>query len=258
MRQETFKIPQQDALILDLDVGKDLDYVYVNNKGLVGTRDGNFTPEVRPKHPMVRFFTNNSILLVDGRTTANTNGWLYSRSGKLTNTYYFGDGIQDLEVVSGRIAVTYFDEGVFGRDGPNDEGLAIFDENGELLFGYNSRYGEIRISDCYCCCKHGTNRLLLFPYVEFNLIEFNVDTFEETYSMVPNELNGSSAITSTKNSIVFYSPYHSRYALLEWLCHTNSITLKGHHSGGLRGLKNGQFLSVGEQGFTIVNISEYG
>ncbi len=107
------------------------------------------------KFPIVRQFSKNSFLIADARTTKETdNGFIYDLKGNLLRQFYAGDGIQDVEIVNGKIIITYFDEGVFGTDGPNNEGLVIFNDTGKPLFNFNSNYPEQQIVDCYCICKH--------------------------------------------------------------------------------------------------------
>jgi len=48
-------------------------------------------------------------------------------------TFYVGDGIEDFEVVKKGIVITYFDEGIYGSKGPSNEGLVLFDFNGQIL-----------------------------------------------------------------------------------------------------------------------------
>lgn len=120
---------------------------------------------------------------------------------------------------------------------------------------YNEKHGDQIISDCYCICKHGTNRVLFLPYTDFPLIELNLDNGEEKKYEIPEQVKGSNGLTSTRDSIIFHSPYMDKRGLYKWRKGEKEIEKIGEYSEGLRGLKNGRFIMNGEKGFTILDLN---
>lgn len=198
-----------------------------------------------------------TFLVADARVTKRTeNCVIYNLEGAVLGQFFTGDGIEDIEVIKEKIIVSYFDEGILGMDGPNHQGLVIFDFGGKILFGYNHKHGAQMITDCYCICRHGTNRILCFPYPEFPFIELNVDTFDEMIGQVPEEVKGSASMTSTPDSIIFHSPYKDKGGFFRWKIGAKEVEKIGRFPGKLRGLKNGRFLSMGEKEFTIIEFQD--
>ena len=255
MREVTTNIELDGEVLVDIDVLTDNSYIAITDKGSVVFPFDKIELRQLFKFPIIRQLTDNSFLVADSRTDKTDNCFIYDLKGNVLGQFFVGDGIQDIEVLRNRIIITYFDEGVFGTDGPNNEGLVLFDFNGKILFKYNEKHGDQIISDCYCICKHGVNRILFLPYTDFPLIELNLDTGEEKKFEIPEQLKGSNGLTSTTDSIIFHSPYEDKRGLYKWRTGDKGIEKIGEYSEGLRGLKNGRFISVGQKGFTILDLN---
>lgn len=256
MREVTTNIELDGEVLVDIDVFTDDSYIAITDKGNVVFPSG--TIEVRQsfRFPIIRQVTSGSFLVADSRTRERgDNCFIYDLKGNVIRHFYVGDGIQDIEVLHDRIIVTYFDEGVFGANGPNNEGLVLFDFDGKILFKYNEKHGDQIISDCYCICKHGTNRVVFLPYTDFPLIELNLDTGDEKKYETPEELKGSNGLTTTVDSIIFHSPYEDKRGIYKWRIGDKTAEKVAEYGEGLRGLNNGRFIASGEKGFTILDLN---
>lgn len=256
MREYITNIDLDSEVLVDVDPSTSDFYIGITDKGNVVVPFDKIEITQAFKFPIIRQLTDNSFLIADSRTSNHTeNCFIYDFKGNLLRQFFVGDGVQDIEILHDKIIVTYFDEGVYGDDGPNNEGLVIFDFKGEILLKYKEKHGDQIISDCYCICKHGTNRILFLPYTDFLLIELNLDNGEEIKYVIPEEVKGSNGLTSTADSIIFHSPYEDKRGLYKWKTGEKKVEKIGEYSEGLRGLKNGRFMTKGEKGFTILDLS---
>jgi hypothetical protein len=256
MREVTTNIELDGEDLVDIDVSTDDSYLAITDKGNIISPFDRVKIHQSFKFPVIRQLNDSSFLIADSRTNEkDDNCFIYGREGNMLKQFYVGDGIQDIEVVRDKIIVTYFDEGVYGADGPNNEGLVVFDFDGNILSKYNEKHGDQIISDCYCICKHGANRVLFLPYTDFPLIELNLDTGDEKKFEIPETLKGSKGLTSTADRIIFHSPYEDKRGIYNWKIGDKTAERVGEYSEGLRGLKNGRFISSGQKGFTILDLN---
>lgn len=112
------------------------------------------------------------------------------------------------------------------------------------------------IADCYCICKHGTNRILFYAYTDFKLSELNLDTFKIESFETPKAFSGASAILGTEDKIIFHSSYNDKRSFFSWDRKEKEVIKFGDYSPGLTGIKNGKFLIYGDSGYTIINPTE--
>jgi hypothetical protein len=253
MREVTTNIELDGEVLVNIDVLADDSYIAITDKGRVVSLFDKIEISHSFEFPIIRQINDNSFLIADSRTREKTgNCFIYDLKGNALRQFFAGDGIQDIEMFRDKIIVTYFDEGVYGADGPSNGGLVLFDFDGKILSKYNEKHGDQIISDCYCICKHGANRVLFLPYIEFPLIELNLDTGDERKFEIPEHLKGSNGLTSTADSIIFHSPYVDERGIYKWRTGDKTAERIGEYSEGLHGLKNGRFISSGQKGFTIV------
>ncbi|MEC1178190.1 hypothetical protein P9B03_06815 [Metasolibacillus meyeri] len=119
----------------------------------------------------------------------------------------------------------------------------------------NSSESSVHIDDCYCMCKHGSNKVLFYTYSEFELSELNLDTFEIKNKVAPTEVAGSSAIVSCRNKVYFFSPYGAEHTIYLWDMEKNAISTIGKYPQHLRGIHEGLFLAFSESSYTIIELS---
>ena len=253
MTDRSINIEVGQSKILDLDSNEQGRFIAFTNSRTVITNDTSLTIEKEFRFPIIRRLDSTTFLIADTRTDKLPNGNIYNFNGQLIKSFLIGDGIQDIIVHDKRIVATYFDEGVFGDDGPNNDGLAIFDLLGHQLFGFNSSIRTIGIEDCYCICKHKPNTVLFYAYSDFKVYELNVDNFEFTSFDTPDDFSGASAISSTNDNIIFHSSYHEKTSFFSWDKDKNEVVKFSNYSPLLKGIGNGKFLAFGDSGFTIIN-----
>lgn len=256
MTEQTINIDVGQSKILNLDADDQGNFIaFTDNKTII-TNDHNLKIEIDFRFPIIRRLSNDTFFIADCRTEKVNNGYIFNFNGQLVKSFLAGDGIEDIVVHRNKIVITYFDEGVYGSDGPNRDGLAVFNIEGQQEFGVNSNAGDMAISDCYCICKHGTNRVLFYAYTDLKVFELNLDTFKIESFETPNDFSGISAITSTADKIIFHSSYHDKRSFFSWDRNKNEVIKFGDYSPGLTGINNGKFLIYDNNNYTIVNPTE--
>lgn len=243
--------------LLDLDFKSIGDFVGITDNNKIILPYFNFQIDFNFIYPLIGKINQNLLLVVDVRSIKrNKNGYIFNSQGELINQFYAGDGIENIKILGDKIIISYFDEGVMGDLGPNNEGLSVFDLNGEYLFGYNEKHGELIIFDCYCMCKFDNQKILFLAYSDFKLIELNINTYEEKTYQIPTILRGSVAMTSWKNKVYFYSPYDDKGGIYEWEFGSESANKIGSYDKFLKDFGNGRFISFekGHEFCTIVDV----
>jgi len=206
------------------------------------------------RFPMVRALGEDLALIVDSRAGKKPNGWIIDSSGEVIRNFYAGDAIEDVLVSDRYIVISYFDESACSSSGIEGNGVAVFDEQGNYLFGYREIFGDqaVNVYDCYCTCWTQENWVLFFPYMEFPLVSFDLENKSQQIYSVPDELRGSNAISCKDNTVFFHSPYDDENGIYRWTLNEGNATRIGGYSGRLRGLTSGRFLAIEKSGYTIV------
>ena len=255
MTETEFYIQNGNDKIFDLALFDENSFIAYSDKKEVITFHKRVFIEREIKYPVIRFIDNDKFLLADTRTEDNKpNAFIYDFNGKLLKAFLAGDGIEDILIHDNKIVVTYFDEGVFGEDGPNNDGLSVFNIDGKREFGFNESVQGIHIYDCYCICKHDNNKVLFYAYDFFNVIQLNLDTFQWQEFKTPHDFEGASALTSIDDKIIFHSSYQDKKSFFVWNRNDNTVIKASEYSPKLKGLENGKFLKFGEKGFTIIDV----
>lgn len=254
MDEQVTNIDTGAAKVLDLDADGQGSFIAFCDSGQVIANDKRVFINSQIQFPIIRILDGNKFLLADSRTEDDKpNAFVYDFTGQLLNSFLAGDGIQDILVHHNKIVVTYFDEGVFGADGPNNNGLSVFNFEGKQEFGFNESVDGLHIYDCYCICKHGNDKVLFYAYDYFDVTELNLDSYKWEKVKTPTDFKGASALTSKNGKIIFHSSYDDKQSFFEWNTQTMQVNKIGKYSSHLKGLDDGKFLAVGESGFTIIS-----
>lgn len=161
--------------------------------------------------------------------------------------------MEDVVIVADKIIFSYFDEGVFGNPGPNNEGIAIFDFNGLFLYGFNSTNQDM-IVDCYAMCKYDNDRILFYIYPDFPLVELNINTFKAVIHKTSDKFVGAHAMSAYQGQVLYYGGYNNNEKFYLWNIWQQQAVLIGEYSGGhIRGIGDGKFISVEKNGFKIID-----
>jgi hypothetical protein len=208
--------------------------------------------------PKVAAIDDETVLLVNSRAWTEKNGWVITSSGEVKANFYAGDAIQDILTSSSFIVVSYFDESALTSSGVEGNGVAIFDLNGNFLFGYRDLFKEksVDIADCYAVCWAQENILLFFPYTDFPLVSFDLWSKTQKIYETPECVAGSGAIATLNDKVYFHSPYHDEAGIYEWRIGSESAERIGSYSTPLRGLRNGKFLGVEKAGYVVISTSD--
>lgn len=254
MTETVIYVDTGQGKILSIDVNGDSSFIAYTDSKEVITADKKFLIGVGIKFPIIRFLDQNKFLLADTRTSNESpNAYIFNFDGELQTSFLAGDGIEDILIHNNKIVVTYFDEGVFGQDGPNNNGLSVFSFDGKFQFGFNESADGLHIVDCYCICKHNRNKILFYAYDLFNVIELNLDNFGWKEFKTPADFQGASAMTSIGGKVIFHSSYHDKETFFMWDMQKDEVAKVGEYSFHLKGLENGKFLALGEKGFTVID-----
>ncbi len=256
MTEEVISIDIGNDEIINLDADDKGNFIAFTKNKRVVTNDHQLALAITIRFPIIRRLDANRFLIADGRTwKSSLNGFIYNFNGQLLHSFLAGDGIEDILIHHHKIIITYFDEGVSGDTGPNNDGLAIFNLEGKQEFGLNSSAGELLIIDCYCICKHGTNRILFYAYNNFDLVELNLDTFKQQRFKTPSDFEGAMSLSSFSDKIIFHSIYSDKKSFFIWDRTKQEVTKFGTYEGYLKGIKNGKFLIHDISGYTIIDIT---
>ena len=206
------------------------------------------------KFPKARAIDDDTAVVVNSRAGTENNGQIVSSSGE-TQSFYAGDAIQDVLASHDFIVITYFDESALTSPGIEGNGVAVFDIGGNFLFGYRDLFGDeaVAIADCYAACWDTENRMLFFPYTDFPLVSFDLNTKTQQIWETPDSVVGCGAISVLEDRVFFHRPYRDKGSILEWKIGSESAQNIGTYSKHLRGLKQGKFLAVEPDGYVIVS-----
>jgi hypothetical protein len=264
MRQQvTNTFGNELGIARDVDVTTDGRWCAIFQRGseqVIAFQGGDEIRKTPPiKFPIIRWVGNDHILVADTRidSITSSNAWIYKSDGILQTTFCAGDAINDAVANKNAIVFTYFDEGVFGNIPPSNDGVAVFTLDGQLLFGYQSFFGEsaVDVADCYCACRGDRDEVLFVPYTDFPLVRLNIATRSQKIEVLPEVLHGTRALVAIGDNLFFYGPYGQRSAIFEYKSGRDA-RLVDTHAGPLRGLTQGRFISVGEHEYTIVYATE--
>jgi len=256
MRETVTYIENIEGKILNIDVKADNTFLAITDKKEVVTSSTIFTINGEVHFPIIRELNSKEFLIANLRNkNDNENAFIYDFNGNLKTKFKAGDGIEDIVINADKIVITYFDEGVFGDDGYNNNGLSIFDFNGNFQFGFNQNQQGLVIHDCYCICKIDDRKIAFYAYDFFNVIELDLNDFTITKLETPNIFEGANAMSKLNNKYIFHSSYYSKNEFFEWNLSNNSVKKIGEYNSTLKGLLNGSFLAFGDSGFTIIETS---
>ena len=242
--------------IVDLYAETESDYIAFTNDNCVVICDHNCRIDVDLMYPIIRRVDESTFLIADSRTEVSANLHIFDFNGRHINSFLAGDGIADILVHQEKIVVSYFDEGVFGDDGPNLDGLSVFDVNGTQLFGFNSSVISEGIADCYSMSKCTPNSIVFYAYDDFNVRMLNLDTLVIKEFVTPKGLRGASAISKEDHVIILHGIYGDKSTLYAWNESKSDVTEIGSYPPPLRGLTGGKFMAFGDKGYTLIDLSD--
>jgi len=206
------------------------------------------------RFPMIRCISPGRVVLANTRSREpRSNAWIIDLRSDEVIDFVASDAIADILANRESILVTYFDEGVYSGSDLSREGVNVFDHQGRHRAGYRTTLGDksVDVGDCYAACWVSERRITFFPYTDFPLVTWDLETLEQEVVPTPARLHGSSAISMSSDGFRFFSPYKEKATILAWKPGSKASVV-GTHAGRWRGLRGGRFLSHGPHSFTIL------
>lgn len=258
LQEVEYKIDNLSKPLFDLDFTEPGSWVGVTDhsdsrQSLIFEFDRMPLPE-KLRFPRVRRIDEEMTLVVNSRTRANhKNGWIIDSAGNVKFNFFAGDAIQDIVVTRDFIVITYFDES-FGSSGVEGQRLAVFDLEGNYLYGYMDTLGSVLVFDCYAASLVKDNQIIFFSYTDFPLVLFDVEAKTDRVWPTPVEVAGSNAVTKLGNKIYFHSPYKDKGGIYEWQIESATAKKIGNYSNHLRGLSKGRFIAQRDYGYAVISL----
>lgn len=222
---------------------------------LLFSQQSPFNIPVQCRFPTIRALGPDAAVVVDDAGGAKVNGWIVARDGQVAASFYAGNGIEDVIVCGERIAITYFDQGIFSFDPPSPEGVAVFDLRGVFDYGYHTQFGRDlgEISDCYAACADEESRLLICPYTDFPIVRIDLAGRSREVFPTPGVVHGAGALSAAGDRVFLWSPYERRNEVFEFRLGGEDAAPRGLHAGPLRGLPGGRFLFREPSGYSVLS-----
>lgn len=253
MKEQVINVNIEGGKILNLCTDKEGQYIAFTSQNTVLTNTAQVKVDVKLVFPIIRKLNEDNFLLIDSRTEKKANAYIFDFNGNRITSFLAGDGIEDVLIQNKKIVISYFDEGLGAGFGPSGDGVAVFDFEGNQMFGFNSAMDSSFIFDCYCICPFQTDKILLYYYDDFNVCELCLETFKVTEFETPTNFIGAMAISIKEDKIYFHSSYDLKTSFFLWDRTLNQVTKFGKYSPKLKGIDNGLFFAYGFQGFTIID-----
>lgn len=202
--------------------------------------------------PLIRIVDNEKFLIVDDSSKLKDNAFLIDFFGNVLCKFYVGIYIQEIKIVKKKIIVSYFDEGVLGKSGPNNDGVSVFDFNGNQIFGYKSKYSNNEFIDCYYMTNYGNNKIIFYGYSDFELHELNLENLTISDFDCPPDFSGASSISTKGENIIFHSSYRDKTSFFVWNLKLKTLEKIESNEKSLIGTDNGTFFKFNKKSFTLI------
>lgn len=182
---------------------------------------------------LVDVFPDGRILMVASRCEWRSrgdfdlNGLIYNPKTKERSYFLAGDGVANIGIDdSGKIWISYFDEGVFGNlgwDHPvsppiGKNGLNLFNARGEIIWKYESPEGGPYIDDCYAMNISPIGNYIYF-YSDFPLCSIGTNFELEFWK---TDLNGCGSFAIDYRSVLFSNQYGEKLSQFHHLSFTEN------------------------------------
>jgi hypothetical protein len=246
--------------LIDLDVTPAGGWV-----AITGSRDGKLVyiggrslPLPRPyRSPHIRTIDEGTVLVYSPHGRPNEPNAIVLRStGEIASEFAIGDAIQDVLASPSALVVLYFDEGIFGGVWPSWEGVAVFAPGGELRFGYREHFGDdaVQVDDAQAGGWTDRGTALFMPYMDFQLVELDLERRTQELAPTPEVLHGANALTSAGDEIFVHGPYRSESTIWRWTPGEEPEPI-GDFGPVLRGLRGGRFLAFRDREYVVISVA---
>ncbi|MCJ7933353.1 MAG: hypothetical protein MUW56_06860 [Chryseobacterium sp.] len=202
---------------------------------------------------MVKIIDEEKILIIVDQHNLIDNALIIDYNGNIKVRFTIGEHINDIKINAKKIIVSYFDQGVLGNYGPNNDAVAVFNFKGQQLYGYNSNTTQEKLIDCYCLANMGNQRIIFNGYGNFSLQELDLNTLHLTSYETPSQCIGAGSISAKAGNIIFHSTYKDKSSFFVWNLKSNEVYQI--HSGftHITGTDNGVFYKVDKKSFILIH-----
>jgi hypothetical protein len=155
--------------------------------------------------PKADSLTDGRWLVVSTRAApGEQNGRLFAADGTPAGSLAMGDGINHVRCApDGTTWVGYFDEGIFESCQISASGIARFDPDGCVLWGFNSEArASLSIADCYALTLDG-NALWCCSYTDFPIVR----VLDGVIDHWTNDIAGASALAVDGDHVLLAGGY---------------------------------------------------
>ncbi|MDR4951626.1 hypothetical protein REB14_05465 [Chryseobacterium sp. ES2] len=202
---------------------------------------------------MARIINEEKILIVLDRPTSIENALIIDYMGKPYVKFNIGTSINDIKINGKKIIVSYFDEGILRGDKPDSDALAVFNLNGEQVFGFNSSNLQDQLIDCYCVANLGNGKIVFNGYGNFMLQELDISNFNLVSYEIPPVCIGAQSVSAKAGNVIFHSTYKDKTSFLVWNLHSRELRPIGSDFKNVQSTENGCFYQVNKKSFTLIN-----
>ncbi|WP_022821777.1 hypothetical protein [Hymenobacter norwichensis] len=257
----TYPLDCGELHILDLDADEYGNFIALMNNMEVWWNSMQLTLPYQFNYAWIRELDAERFLIIGEQVGNPDTGHIFDYTGRKLLSFNAGEYIEDVLVQANRIVVAYFDQAA-GERSPTGDGIAVFDFEGQQVFGYVSG-GHGFILACYCICKQDNDSVLAYTYTGFPLQELRLTDYRLTQQPTPVDFKGSYALTSDRDNVIFYSSYEDHYSFF-WWNRKDRMQRFGHFKLGprgklaarIRGIGAGKFLVYDLHSFSIVDAME--
>ncbi|MCW8138117.1 MAG: hypothetical protein KIT58_04360 [Planctomycetota bacterium] len=200
----------------------------------------------KPRFPRIRALPEGRCVLADARVErGGVNLWVLGMTGEAVASSWVGDDVTEVVETDGKVVIGYGDEGTTGSLGPNTEGLAAFNESGELLFGHRSRCGKPAIAECYGLTVLSPARIGALVHPSFDVVEVDLNVGTCRVHPTPKAVHTHCVLASADGGVLFFA-CGQEGKLVAWRVGAKQVTTTRIPRGSYRGLSGGRLLRRAE------------
>ncbi len=170
-------------------------------------------PETDENYHQIQPLGHDKWLVVRGRAKdeEDRNAHVLDESACLVRSFHAGDGVEDVQTTrTGRIWVSYFDEGVFGSTGLGQSGLVCLDSEGSPVFEFASVVGvDVPAIDyCYALNVCSDGEVWLCYYSDFPLVRLVDGKPQSIWN--EHSVSGSPGFAVSGQAVLFAGGYNRK------------------------------------------------
>lgn len=213
--------------------------------------------ELKPGIKIIKIINEERILVVLTDSDLIENALIIDYQGNILVKFSIGTYINDIIINGKKIIVSYYDQGVLGSNGPNNDALAVFNLNGKQIFGFNSATLSQKLMDCYCMANLGNGKVVFNGYGNFSLQELDLNTLKLTAYETPDLCIGATSLSTKADNLIFHSTYKDKTSFFVWNLRSNEVKRIPSEFKNIHATDHGIFYKVYRKSFMLIDPLEY-